>query len=153
MINDRSRTTRLASSERSMWLVRKVRWRRRRRRRKFRQWQEGEQDEALMKQGLCCGVMKPNVTFFGEKLEWCLSISCPQSKVVEYLPPNIPRILLSIGTLFVHQKMMVAHIFHACLLGNCGKRLVQFFHLSLSCVIIALTCLHILRRCCQSTYT
>ena len=24
--------------------------------------------EALQKQGLCCGVVKPNITFFGEKI-------------------------------------------------------------------------------------
>ncbi|EED92342.1 predicted protein, partial [Thalassiosira pseudonana CCMP1335] len=68
-----------------------------------------------LKAGLCGGVIKPNITFFGEKLGndvgrslqkdyesadalivmgTSLSVA-PMSKVVEFLPQHIPRILIN----------------------------------------------------------
>jgi len=102
--------------------------------------------QSLVKQGFCCGVIKPNITFFGEKLDndvgrrlqtdsqtadalivmgTSLSVA-PMSKVVEYLPSHIPRILINRN--IVHASTQRQHInnpttsrqlFHACLLGNC----------------------------------
>ncbi|KAL7537441.1 hypothetical protein ACHAXR_007837 [Thalassiosira sp. AJA248-18] len=97
--------------------------------------------EVAMKQGLCCGVIKPNITFFGEKLAndvgrslqkdyetadalivmgTSLSVA-PMSKVVEYLSSNIPRILINRNIVRVPKSSEEddGHLFHACLLGNC----------------------------------
>ena len=91
---------------------------------------------------LCCGVIKPNVTFFGEKLNndvgrklqkdyekadalivmgTSLSVA-PMSKVVEYLRPDIPRILINRNIVRVATKSSKGDgdcLFNACLLGNC----------------------------------
>ena len=99
----------------------------------------------------CCGgVLKPGITFFGEPLDQSVgrkiesdqskadalivigtSLSvAPISKVVEYLPPNIPRIL--INRTIVHPRAIAAaspsgpdddfrnnYVFDAYLLGFC----------------------------------
>uniref|UniRef100_A0A7S2LGK9 Protein acetyllysine N-acetyltransferase n=1 Tax=Leptocylindrus danicus TaxID=163516 RepID=A0A7S2LGK9_9STRA len=100
---------------------------------------------------ICGGLIKPGVTFFGEKLEdrvgkaleadrekvdallvigTSLSVS-PMSKVLRYLPPSIPRILINRNEV-VLPKMCAdeidsddeedtrdGYIFDASLLGNC----------------------------------
>lgn len=98
--------------------------------------------EVSMKKGLCCGVVKPNITFFGEKLgnevgrslqkdyekADCLIVMgtslsvAPMSKVVEYLRPEIPRILINRNIVNVPKSSKnedAPHTFHASLLGNC----------------------------------
>mmetsp|Transcript_43283 Transcript_43283/g.79209 ORF Transcript_43283/g.79209 Transcript_43283/m.79209 type:complete len:435 (-) Transcript_43283:366-1670(-) len=97
--------------------------------------------EVSMKQGLCCGVIKPNVTFFGEKLGndvgrslekdyesadalivmgTSLSVA-PMSKVVGFLPPDIPRFLINRNIVRLPKVSGEddEHLFHVCLLGNC----------------------------------
>jgi NAD-dependent SIR2 family protein deacetylase len=96
-----------------------------------------------MQKGLCSGVIKPNVTFFGEKLSndvgcklqrdsekadaliimgTSLSVA-PMSRVVEYLKEDIPRILINRNIVRVRKAASKKDgdcLFHACLLGNCG---------------------------------
>jgi len=95
----------------------------------------------------CCGgVIKPNVTFFGEKLAnnigqslekdykkadalivmgTSLSVA-PMSKVVEFMPPNILRVLVNRNIVSAPNSSKKHHdstgkscLFDACLLGNC----------------------------------
>lgn len=100
---------------------------------------------------LCGGLIKPGVTFFGEKLEdkvgkaleadrekvdalivigTSLSVS-PMSKVLRYLPPSIPRILINRNEVVLpkvcadeidsddEEDTREGYIFDASLLGNC----------------------------------
>jgi len=103
---------------------------------------------------VCGGVIKPGVTFFGEKLGdkvgRCLesdhakadalivmgtSLSvAPMSKVIQYLPPSIPRILINRNVVTAPQNTSLdddldenseeedfrdGYVFDACLLGFC----------------------------------
>lgn len=96
-------------------------------------------------QPCCGGVLKPGITFFGETLDHSVgrkiesdrskadalivigtSLSvAPISKVIEYLPPNIPRIL--INRTIVHPRAAVDgegdfrsdYVFDAYLMGFC----------------------------------
>ena len=93
-------------------------------------------------QGLCNGTIKPNVTFFGEKLGndvgrqlqkdylkadalivmgTSLSVA-PMSRVVDYLKSDIPRILVNRNIVRVKKTSNMEDedcLFDACLLGNC----------------------------------
>lgn len=99
-----------------------------------------------LQQGLCNGTIKPNVTFFGEKLGndvgrqlqkdylkadalivmgTSLSVA-PMSRVVDYLKPDIPRILVNRNIVRVKKtsnknKEEGDSLFDACLLGNCDE--------------------------------
>ncbi len=119
---------------------------------------EGDNNyELSMKKGLCCGVIKPNVTFFGEKLGndvgrslqkdyeradalivmgTSLSVA-PMSKVVEYLRPDIPRILINRNIVRVPNvsKDDDDCLYHACLLGNCGKIVHSTCHFIMTRII------------------
>ncbi|KAL3816365.1 hypothetical protein ACHAXA_000443 [Cyclostephanos tholiformis] len=98
--------------------------------------------------GSCGGIIKPNVTFFGEKLDdgvgrrlekdslradallvmgTSLSVA-PMSKVVNYLKPDIPRILINRNIVRVPKISSTddGYPFHACLLGDCGERMINF---------------------------
>lgn len=46
------------------------------------------------------------------------------SKVVTYLPPDVPRILINRNIVRVPTTANEDVLFHACLLGNCGKVLL-----------------------------
>jgi len=96
--------------------------------------------------GLCNGTIKPNVTFFGEKLGndvgrqlqkdylkadalivmgTSLSVA-PMSRVVDYLKSDIPRILVNRNIVRVKKtsnknKEEGDCLFDACLLGNCDE--------------------------------
>ena len=91
---------------------------------------------------LCNGTIKPDVTFFGEKLRndvgrqlqkdylkadalivmgTSLSVA-PMSRVVDYLKPDIPRILVNRNIVRVKKTSNKEDgdcLFDACLLGNC----------------------------------
>lgn len=108
------------------------------------------EEASMRRRGLCCGVIKPNVTFFGERLGndvarslrrdhdrvdalivmgTSLSVA-PMSRVVEYLPRDIPRILVNRNSVRLPRPPKVSNDdgevrddddfqFHACLLGDC----------------------------------
>jgi len=95
-----------------------------------------------LQKGLCNGTIKPNVTFFGEKLGndvgrqlqkdylkadalivmgTSLSVA-PMSRVVDYLKPDIPRILVNRNIVRVKKTSNKEDgdcLFDSCLLGNC----------------------------------
>ena len=97
-----------------------------------------------LQKGSCNGIIKPNVTFFGEKISndvsrqlqkdylkadalivmgTSLSVA-PMSRVVDYLKSDIPRILVNRNIVRVKKtsnknKEEGDCLFDACLLGNC----------------------------------
>ena len=96
-----------------------------------------------LQKGLCNGTIKPNVTFFGEKIGndvsrqlqkdylkadalivmgTSLSVA-PMSRVVDYLKPDIPRILVNRNIVRVKKASNKEDgcLFDACLLGNCDE--------------------------------
>jgi len=99
-----------------------------------------------LQKGLCNGTIKPNVTFFGEKISndvsrqlqkdylkadalivmgTSLSVA-PMSRVVDYLKPDIPRILVNRNIVRVKKtsnknKEDRDCLFDSCLLGNCDE--------------------------------
>eukprot|EP00985_Skeletonema_marinoi_P009330 scaffold4344_cov70-Skeletonema_marinoi.AAC.1 len=99
-----------------------------------------------VEKGCCGGIIKPNITFFGEKLDSTISLKleedykkadalivmgtslsvAPMSKLVGFLPDNIPRILINRDIVQVmksstqnYKKHDEFCLFDACLLGNC----------------------------------